>query len=108
MRFVESLADWLQQFPRSEPGVAYNFVRHHLVYIGPAEMNHLVELFFPETVQWRLMQAAAKRCEVPTYRVWVDSRAFACYQRLLRQTLFIELSDGAAASMCSGVRTQVS
>ena len=94
-RFVESLADWLQQFLQADREVAYDFIRRHLVYVGPAEMNHLVELFFPETVQWRLMQAAAYRCGVPTYRVWADAAATECYQRLLRQTLFIELSDGA-------------
>ena len=75
--------------------MAYGFVRHHLVYVGTAEMNHLVELFFPETVQWRLMQAAAERRGIPTYRVWSDAAAAAEYKRLLRQTLFIELSDGA-------------
>lgn len=95
VRFVESLADWVQQFPQAEREAAYGFVRHHLVYVGPAEMNHLVELFFPETVQWRLMQAAADRCMIPTYRVWADLAATECYRRLLRQTLFIELSDGA-------------
>ena len=95
VRFVESLADWLQQFPQEERDVAYGFVRRHLVYIGPAEMNHLVELFFPETVQWRLMQAAADQRGGPTYRVWADAAATALYQRLLRQTLFLELSDGA-------------
>jgi hypothetical protein len=58
-------------------------------------MNHLVELFFPETVQWRLMQAAAERRSIPNYRVWSDPTAAADYRRLLRQTLFIELSDGA-------------
>jgi hypothetical protein len=58
-------------------------------------MNHLVEIFFPETVQWRLMQAAAERRSIRNYRVWSDPAAAADYRRLLRQTLFIELSDGA-------------
>jgi len=30
VRFVESLADWLQQFPQAEREVAYGFVRRHL------------------------------------------------------------------------------
>lgn len=96
VRFVECLADWLQQFPAvAERETAYKFVREHLVYVSPGEMNHLVELFFPETVQWRLMQAAAERAGVPTYQVWANPAATALYHRLLRQTLFIELSDGA-------------
>lgn len=96
VRFIESLADWLQQFPTIvEREIAYEFIRRHLVYLGPGEMNHLVELFFPETVQWRLVQEAAQRAQVPKYQVWANPEALKIYQRLLRQTLFIELSDGA-------------
>lgn len=94
-RFVESLADWLQQFPHGRREAAYDFVRNHLVYVSTPEMNHLVEDFFPETVQWRLMQAAAERRGIPNHRIWSDPAAAADYERLLRQTLFIELSDGA-------------
>ena len=57
MRFVESLAAWLQQFKAEEREIAYSFVRNSLVYIGPAEIQHLVELFYPETVQRRLLSA---------------------------------------------------
>ncbi len=96
VRFVESLADWLQQFPtHPERETAYGFMREHLVYVSPGELNHLVELFYPETVQWRLMQEAAARSGIPTYRLWAHEEATALYRRLLRQTLFIELSDGA-------------
>ena len=34
MRFIESLATWLQQFKPEERETAYAFVRHTLVYIG--------------------------------------------------------------------------
>jgi hypothetical protein len=95
MRFIESLADWLQQFKAPERATAYNFVRHTLVYVSTAEMNHLVELFYPETVQWRLQQEVASRESIPAFRVWATPGSRAAYKRLLRQTLFIELSDGA-------------
>lgn len=96
IRFVESLADWLQQFTTiEERETAYGFIRKHLVYVSPGELNHLVELFFPETVQWRLIQAAAERACIPKYQIWANPEALKLYQRLLRQTLFIELSDGA-------------
>jgi hypothetical protein len=94
-RFVESLADWLQQFRVEDRQTAYAMVRHDLVYISTAEMNHLVELFYPETVQWRLQQEVASREKIPAFRVWATPRSAAVYRRLLRQTLFIELSDGA-------------
>ena len=106
-RFIESLAVWLQQFPQHDRETAYDFVRHHLVYVSAAEMNHLVELFFPETVQWRLMEAAAARCGIPHFRVWADATATACYRRLLRQTLFIELSDGARIDIFRRLNAEV-
>jgi hypothetical protein len=107
VRFVESLADWLQQFRQNDRETAYGFIRQHLVYISPGEMNHLVELFYPETVQWRLMQAAADRCGVPTYQVWANPKVAGCYFRLLRQTLFIELSDGARIDVFRRANTGV-
>lgn len=98
-RFVESLAAWLQQFSREDRDAAYEFARKCLVYIGPSEMQHLVELLYPETVQLRLMEAVARERGIPKYQVWSDSEATRCYNRLLRQTLFIELSDGARIDM---------
>jgi hypothetical protein len=94
-RFVESLADWLQQFKPEERNAAYAFVRESLVYVSTAEMNHLVELFYPETVVWRLQQEVARRQKITTWKVWEDAGAKALFDRLRRQTLFIELSDGA-------------
>ena len=94
-RFIESLAYWIQQFDSSDREAAYAFVRHVLVYVGPAELLRLVELFFPDTVQRRIVQAAAMETDVPAYRVWADTRAAAAYDRLLRRTLFIGLSEGA-------------
>ena len=38
MRFIESLAYWLQQFVSQERETAYSFVRRSLVYVGPGEM----------------------------------------------------------------------
>src|SRR5215831_17145949 len=36
VRFIESLAGWLQQFAPSEREAAYSFVRTYLVYFTPA------------------------------------------------------------------------
>ena len=63
MRFIESLAAWLQQFQADERQAAYALLRKKLVFIGHAELNHLVELFYPETVQPRLMRHVSE-----TYR----------------------------------------
>ncbi|MCI0465052.1 MAG: hypothetical protein L0Z62_49660 [Gemmataceae bacterium] len=94
-RFIESLVDWLQQFKPEDRETAYNFLRRRLVYIGPSEMQHLVELFYPEEVQPRLVSAVAADCSIPPYRVWVEPGAEGAYLRLVRKTLFVELSDGA-------------
>lgn len=52
MRFIESLATWLQQFKSAEQRrTAYDFVRNALVYIGPSEMQRLVEQLYPKIVR---------------------------------------------------------
>ncbi|MFQ6758087.1 MAG: hypothetical protein D9V46_03815 [Deltaproteobacteria bacterium] len=95
MRFVESLATWLQQFTSEERKTAYGFVRRRLVYIGPGEMQRLVEQFHPKIVRDRLVQIIAAKRSIPAYRVLADSEARADEERLRRQTLFMGLSDGA-------------
>jgi hypothetical protein len=94
-RFFESLIDWLQQFEKGDRAAAYAFVRRRLIYVGPYELQHLVDLFFPETVQRLLRDTAAKRLQVPPYRVWSNADAAKGYNRLLRQSLFLGMSDGA-------------
>ncbi|KPV54934.1 hypothetical protein SE17_00725 [Kouleothrix aurantiaca] len=94
-RFIESLVDWLQQFEHADRATAYEFVRNHLVYVSHAEMQHLVELAYSETIRPYLTTAVATRLNIPTYRVWSQLDARQLYTRLLRQTLFLALSDGA-------------
>ena len=96
MRFIESLVTWLQQFKQpQERETAYAFVRHTLVYIGPNEMQRLVEQFYPRTVRDRLVRMVATECDVQSYRVLSDTDARAAEKRLRRRTLFMGLSDGA-------------
>lgn len=94
MRFTESLVTWLQQFKsHDERETAYAFVRHALVYIGPMEMQRLVEQFYPKTVRDLLVHMAAAECNMQPYRVFAD--AHGVIRRLRRQTLFMGLSEGA-------------
>ena len=96
MRFIECLVTWLQQFNNlAERETAYTFVRHKLVYIGPGEIQRLVEQFYPRAVQGRIVRTVATECDIQPYRVFVDERALAAVKRLRRQTLFMGLSDGA-------------
>lgn len=94
-RFVESLANWLQQFEPSEREAAYSFIRHNLIYIGPTEMQHLVELVYPETIQPQLLSTVADQLQVAKYKVWAQAETAKTYDAMLRKTLFIGLSDGA-------------
>lgn len=95
VRFVESLVQWLQQFEPNEREVAYGFIRSQLVYISAAEMQRLVESFYPEFVQSYLLQRIAKASGIPRYRVWSHPGGTAIFERLRRKTLFMGLSDGA-------------
>jgi len=95
MRFLESLAVWLQQFDAEERETAYIFVRQTLTYVGAAELQRLVEQFYPRTVRDRLHRMVATECRIPPYRVLVDERARVAYEELRRKTLFMGLSDGA-------------
>lgn len=95
MRFIESLITWLQQFKQTEREIAYAFVRSTLVYVGPSEMQRLVEQFYPRTVRDRLIATVAAERRIPVYRIFADPDALAATDRLRRQTLVMGLSDGA-------------
>ena len=95
MRFIESLATWLQQFKPYERETAYAFVRNSLVYIGPSEMQRLVEQFYPRFVRDRLVRMVSTEHGMPPYRVLIDPNGQTAKERLRRQTLFMGLSDGA-------------
>ena len=94
-RFVECLADWLQQFQEDDREAAYSFVRSKLIYFGAAELQHMVELVYPTLVERTLITALAAHCGVPAYLVWSTPEATRLYAELLRKCLFFGLSDGA-------------
>ncbi len=94
-RFIENLVTWLQQFEQSEREIAYKFVRDRLVYIGRAEMQRLVENFYPEVCQRELVKTVANEMGIPAYSVWANKKAINKMEDLRRKTLFMGLSDGA-------------
>ena len=106
MRFIESLATWLQQFDESsERETAYQFVRESLIFVTFSEMKHLVEQFYPRTVRRRLHSIVASQLHIPPYRVLAEAQS-ECEQ-LLRQTLFVGLSDGARLDLIRHVNAGV-
>lgn len=95
VRFIENLVRWLQQFEPGEREFAYRFVRNRLVFVSAAEMQRLVESFYPQVVQGHLQRRVAQHLSIPAYRVWVAPGGISRFERLRRQTLFMGLSDGA-------------
>ena len=95
MRFIESLATWLQQFDQTERKVAYQFVKNRMVYVGPGEIRRLVEQFFPNTIHKRIVRTVAANMGLKPYTVLTNPQAVEAITRLCRQTLVLGLSDGA-------------
>lgn len=95
VRFLESLAAWLQQFDPDERPAAYQFVVGRLVYIGPGEMEKLVAQLYPNYVRPQLLRTVAEALGIPGYMVNASDKASEMMAARLRRTLFLGLSDGA-------------
>ena len=95
VRFIESLAAWLQQFDPEERETAYGLVRNGLIYISLQEIHRLVDLFYPRNIEPRLLTIIADKLGIHNYRIWAMPEANSEFERLKRKTLFMALSDGA-------------
>jgi len=95
MRFVESLALWLNQFDLpAEKETAYLFVKERLVFISEKEMRRLVEMSFPDVIRPILLERASVETGIERHRVKTIAESDA-YERLCRECLYLGLSDGA-------------
>lgn len=94
-RFIESFLTWLQQFTPADRQFMYDLLRRRLIYIGGDEIQRLVDLFYPRTLERRLLREIAKRMDIPTYKVWTTPLASQEFKKHLRKTLIMALSDGA-------------
>jgi hypothetical protein len=98
-RFIESLALWLEQFEsKEERGIAYKFVRNRLVFVSTSEMSHLVGISYPDVISPFLVNQVATRRTFPEWRVKSIFRS-QDFVILLRQSMFLGLSDGAAVDV---------
>ncbi len=94
-RFIESLATWLKQFEPADRDTAYRFVKERMVYISNAELYRVIDAFFPETITPHYRALAAEKVGVRPHEVWGDRNAKAMFDRILRRTLFVGMSDGS-------------
>lgn len=95
MRFIESLALWLRQFGTiEEKRKAYAFVKNRMIFISRAEIEHLVTSAYPDIIQYYLIEKVASIIGIPNYMVTRITQSIE-FRVLLRQSLFLGLSDGA-------------
>lgn len=94
MRFTESLARWLDQFPQNKRAAAFEFVRAHLIFISDDEMNHLVSICYLDFVRPVLMRITGSLLGLGDHKV-NKIRQSTEFRRSERATLFLGLSDGA-------------
>lgn len=94
LRFLESLALWLNQFDPADRNAAYRFVKKRLVFCSSEEMNHFVEAAYPDYIRPILLALSAVEGGIDPWRIGriAASQAFRIRQR---ETLFLGLSDGA-------------
>lgn len=95
IRFIENLAVWLKQFDKEDRHTAYDFFKRRLVYISPAELQCLIEIFVPEVVTPNLRRVVAQQMGIKPYEVWATTEGAKLFERRLRSTLFIGMSDGS-------------
>lgn len=95
MRFVESLALWLEQFETlDERKTAYEFVLSRLVFLSHAEMAHFAAIAYPDVIRPVFIEQAAKDSSLPPFRV-SQVLGTEAFKRLQGSSLFFGLSDGA-------------
>lgn len=91
-RFVESLCIWLNQFENVDRALAVNFILNNLVFISPAEMQHLVNVAFPDIVSPVLYDQSEKLI----HKFHLQNVALDHITELVKhQSLFLAMSDGA-------------
>jgi len=99
VRFLESLATWLKQFDQRDRQAAYDFVKKRLVYISPPEFQCLVESFIPDVVTRNIRTDIADELEIAPYEIWRTNEGAQKFNRRLRKTLFVGMSDGSRVDM---------
>lgn len=94
MRFIERFALWLSQFKGNDRKVALDFIRKKLIFISQTEMNLLVSSAFPDVIREYFIKDVSAILNVPEYHVTKIASSKE-YKKLIRQSLFCGMSDGA-------------
>ena len=95
VKFAEHLGIWLRQFEEArERAVALQFVEEDLLFITNRELNHIIELAYPDCVKIEIRNAVAEQLSLPSWYVARILRSID-FKVALRRSLFLGLSDGA-------------
>lgn len=94
MRYVESLALWMQQFENDhDRDLAYDMVKTQMIYISEEEMRQLITYSFPIIMQKYILNKTKLFCEHEGIKD-ISARK-DIYRFFKRCSLFLGLSDGA-------------
>jgi len=107
IRFLETLASWLNQFKPTDRQAAYDFVKGRLIYISPAEMQQIIEAFYAEEVSPRIRVSVAAKHGIRPYEVWQREEYVKDYDAQKRKTLFIGMSDGSRIDILRRINSGV-
>lgn len=96
MRFIESLASWLNQLPQKKRAAAFRFVKNNLLYVTQDQLKQIISVTYQDCVVPILLRQVSSEL-VPPMPYWkvaqlLDSMEFKV---LLRKCLFVGLSDGS-------------
>jgi hypothetical protein len=94
LRFIETLAIWLEQFDSIDKKTALDFIMNRIVYISSSEINLIAESCFIDRLQYVLMKIASEKLNIPEYKLKHIENSKE-YEIIKRQSLFCGLSDGA-------------
>lgn len=106
LRFIETLAIWVNQFDKDDRKAALDFIKEKVVYISSQEINLIAESCFTDKLQYLLMKIAAQNLNIPEYKLNKIENSDA-YRILKRQSLFCGLSDGARLDIFRRANTGV-
>ena len=96
MRFVESLALWLKQFPNKNRAAAYEFVKKRLLFVTEAQMKQIISIAYTDYVMPILIEQVINE-SAGRISSWEIAKAYYSdeFKILHNQCLFAGMSDGA-------------
>jgi hypothetical protein len=107
IRFIESLAKWLEQFDFEERKTAYDFIKRRLIFISNDQINHLVNTTFTDKINPILIEKTAEMKKISQFKI-KEIILSSEYKESLRKSLFIGLSDGARIDLLRRSKVEIS